>query len=219
MLGPEKALPSAQAPPPPQLLLPGQALRAPVLWCGQCAPGSPYTQAPCSRNAGGCLEPLWKWPPNRCAFNLFPGQWPPCPKEAASQAGGPKIALCVRPWMGLSITARPLPPDVSLCWLALIGPLDVETGKPTLSPRVMAPQRANCNHMEVRPSALGPGSAKNLLLKRDSRKKHERVAQFLWYSLCSEVAVACFVIRYAFIEHLLHARHCICLSHPSTLVP
>lgn len=56
----------------------------------------------------------WKWPPNRCAFNLFPGHWPLCPKEAASQAGGPKIAVYVCPWMGLSITARPLPPDASL---------------------------------------------------------------------------------------------------------
>lgn len=71
----------------------------------------------------------WKWPPNRCAFNLFPGQWPPCPEEATSQAGGPKIALCVRPWVGLSITARPLPPEASLWWLALIGPLDVERGE------------------------------------------------------------------------------------------
>lgn len=104
----------------------------------------------------------WKWPPHRCAFHLFPGQRPPCPEEAASQAGGPKIALCVRPGMGLSITARPLPPDASLWWLALIGPLDVETGKPALSPRGMAPQRADCNHMEVRPSALGPGSASAL---------------------------------------------------------
>lgn len=61
----------------------------------------------------------WKWPPNRCAFNLFPGHWPLCPKEAASQAGGPKIAVYVCPWMGLSITARPLPPDASLWWLHL----------------------------------------------------------------------------------------------------
>lgn len=43
-------------------------------------------------------------------------------------------------------------------------------GKLALSPRVMAPQRANCNHMEVRPSALGPGSVKDLL-NRDSRKE------------------------------------------------
>lgn len=92
-------------------------------------------------------------------------------------------------------------------------------GKPALSPRVMAPQRANCNHMEVRPSALGPGSAKDLLLNRDSRKKHEGFAQFLWYGLCSEVAMACFGIWCAFVEHLLHARHCMCLSHPSTLIP
>lgn len=70
----------------------------------------------------------WKWPPNRCAFNLFPGHWPLCPKEAASQAGGPKIAVYVCPWMGLSITARPLPPDTSLWWLALIGPVGVEQG-------------------------------------------------------------------------------------------
>lgn len=70
----------------------------------------------------------WKWPPNRCAFNLFPGHWPLCPKEAASQAGGPKIAGYVCPWLGLSITARPLPPDASLWWLALIGPLGVEKG-------------------------------------------------------------------------------------------
>lgn len=104
----------------------------------------------------------WKWPPHRCAFNLFPGQRPPCPEEAASQAGGPKIALCVRPGMGLSITARPLPPDASFWWLALIGPLDVETGKPALSPQGMVPQRVNCKHMEVRPSALGPGSASAL---------------------------------------------------------
>lgn len=117
----------------------------------------------------------WKWPPNRCAFNLFPGQWPPCPKEAASQAGGPKIALCMRPWMGLSITARPLPPDASLWWLALIGPLGVETGEVALSPRVMAPQRANCNHMEEKPSALVPGSAKDLFLKETSRKEAREV--------------------------------------------
>ena len=53
----------------------------------------------------------------------------PCaPKEAASQAGGPKIAVYVCPWMGLSITARPLPPDASFWWLALIGPLGVGQG-------------------------------------------------------------------------------------------
>lgn len=56
----------------------------------------------------------WKCPPNRCAFNLFPGHWPLCSKEAASQAGGPKIAVYGCPWMELSIIARPLPPDASL---------------------------------------------------------------------------------------------------------
>ena len=76
----------------------------------------------------------WKWPPNRCAFNLFPGQWPPCPEEAASQAGGPEIALCVRPGTRLSITARPLPPDGPLWWLARIRPLDVEKGGRWLCP-------------------------------------------------------------------------------------
>ena len=76
----------------------------------------------------------WKWPPNRCTFNLLPGQWPPCPEEAASQAGGPKIALCVRPWVRLSITARPLPPEASLWWLARIGLLDVEKGGSRLCP-------------------------------------------------------------------------------------
>lgn len=58
-------------------------------------------------------------------------------------------------------------------------------GKLALSPRVMAPQRANCNHMEVRPSALGPGSARDLPLSRDSRKKHERFTKFLHKAVTS----------------------------------
>lgn len=119
---------SVQASHPPRLLLPGQRLWPPLLGMDGTrlahqthSPLVPGMQAaPWSH--------CWKWPPNRCAFNLFPGQRPPCPEEAASQAGGPKIALCARPWMGLSITAQPLPPDASLRWLALIGPLDVEVG-------------------------------------------------------------------------------------------
>lgn len=59
---------------------------------------------------------------------MFPGHWPLCSKEAASQAGGPKIAVYVCPWMRLSITARPLPLDASFLLLALIGPLGVEQG-------------------------------------------------------------------------------------------
>lgn len=134
MLGPEMALPSVGAPHPPQLLLPGQRLR-PSSHGTDRVRLAHHTHRPLVPGMqAAAWSHCWKWPPNRCAFNLFPGQWPPCPEEAASQAGGPKIALCVRPWMGLSITARPLPPDASLWWLALIGPLDVETGEASSVP-------------------------------------------------------------------------------------
>lgn len=120
------ALPSVQASHPPWLLLPGQRLQAPFLDVDSVCLAH-HTHSPLVPGMqAAAWSHCWKWPPNRCAFNLFPGQWPPCPEEAASQAGGPEIALCVRPWLGLSITARPLPPDASLWWLPLIGPLDVE---------------------------------------------------------------------------------------------
>lgn len=45
-----------------------------------------------------------------------------------------------------------------------------------LSPPVMAPQRANCNHMEEKPSALVPGSVKDLFLKETSRKEAREVS-------------------------------------------
>lgn len=134
MLGPEMALPSAQAPEAPAAAPSGPGAAAPVRGADSVRLAhhthSPLVPGVQAAAWGRC----WKWPPNRWAFNLFPGQWPLCPEEAASQAGGPEIALCVRPRTGLSITARPLPPDASLWWLTLIGLLDVETGGSWLCP-------------------------------------------------------------------------------------
>lgn len=108
------ALPSPRAPHPPQLLLPGQRLYPPP---HHSLPAPPSMRLPHRTHSplvpgtqAAAWSRCWKWPPNRCAFNLFPGQRPPCPEEAASQAGGPEIAPCARPGLGLSITARPLPP-------------------------------------------------------------------------------------------------------------
>lgn len=110
------------------LLLPSQRLWSTFLFTSSLCPTHHIHRPLVPGIQAAAWSHCWKWPPNRCAFNLFPGHWPLCPKEAASQAGGPKIAVYVCPWMGLSITARPLPPDASSWWLALIGPLGVGQG-------------------------------------------------------------------------------------------
>lgn len=78
----------------------------------------------------------------RRAFNLFPGQRPLHPKDTASQAGGPEIAMCVRR------PGHPSPP-ASVPDAALWG-----HDEPTSD----GPQRAHCPHTEgLCPPRVAPG--------------------------------------------------------------
>lgn len=51
-------------------------------------------------------------------------------------------------------------------------------------PGGLAPQRANCNHMEVRPSALVPGSAKDLPPSRGFREGSARSLHSCYRGVC-----------------------------------